>query len=151
MNLICKISMNRKDDDKKKLYTAIWIILGCYTYQIFVWYFRICAVLLVIWIIIWLFYLVNVIIDRRRRRWRRSKKKNIKIAWILYTILSIWIIIFGCLKIDVINNKFKERSKWISEYVSVSVNEKWNIWLKPNEIWIILKLLNNNIIFKLKK
>lgn len=129
-------------DIKKILYTVVSLILWYYTYEIFLWYFRTCAVLWFLWVIIWPFAFVDWLIDFKRRRWRRSKKKHIIIARTLYVIFVVWIAIFWCSKIDVAHEKFKELSVWSSEYIEVSVTEKWRLWLTPYRQWILLKVLN---------
>ena len=130
-------------DIEKILYTVVSLILWYYTYEIFLWYFRICAVLWFLWVIIRPFAFVNWLIDFKRRRRRRSKKIHRRIARTLYTIFAVWIVIFWCSKINVVHEKFKELSIWTSEYVEVSITEKWRLWLAPRWDWILLKVLDN--------
>jgi len=129
-------------DIKKWLYTIVSLILWYYTYEIFLWYFRICAVLWFLWVIIWPFAFVDWLIDFKRRRLRRSKKKYRIIARTLYAVFVVWVVIFWCSKIGVAHEKIKELSVWTSEYVEVSVTEKWRLWLAPYRQWILLKVLN---------
>lgn len=130
-------------DINELLYTTISLILSYYTYKIFLWYFRICATLWLIWLIIWPFIFVDWLIDFKRRRRRRSKKIHRRIARTLCAVFSIWTLIFWCSKIGIANEKFKEWSEWISEYSEIFVSEKWKLWLKPNVLWIAKKVLNN--------
>jgi len=130
-------------DTEKLVYTVVSLILWYYSYEIFLWYFRICAVLWFLWAIIRPFAFVNWLIDYNSRRRRRSKKKYRIIARTLYVIFVVWIVIFWCSKISVVHEKFKELSMWTSEYVEVSVTEKWRLWLMPRWDWILLKVLNN--------
>ena len=130
-------------DIKKILYTVVSLILWYYTYEIFLWYFRTCAVLWFLWAIIRPFAFVDWLIDFKRRRWRRSKKIHRRIARTLYIVFALWVVIFWCSKIDIIHEKFKDRSWWMSEVAEVSVTEKWKLWLMPRWNWIFLKVLNN--------
>lgn len=130
-------------DIEKTLYAIVSFILWYYTYEIFLWYFRTCAVLWFLWAIIWPFAFVNWLIDFKRRRFRRSKKIYRIIARTLYIVFAVWATIFWCSKIGVAHEKFKELSIWTSEYVEVSVTEKWKLWLMPRWDWILLKVLNN--------
>lgn len=129
-------------DIKKLTYTVVSLILWYYTYEIFLWYFRICAALWFLWAIIRPFAFVDWLIDFKRRRWRRSKKIHRRIARILCTVFALLATIFWCSKIGVVHEKFKDRSRWTSEYVEVSVTEKWKLWLMPRWDWILLKVLD---------
>lgn len=129
-------------DIEKTLYTIVSFILWYYTYEIFLWYFRTCAVLWFLWAIIWPFAFVNWLIDFKRRRFRRSKKIHRIIARALCIIFAVCVVIFWCSKIDVAHEKFKELSAWTSEYIEVSVTEKWRLWLVPSWQWILLKVLD---------
>lgn len=136
------MTRSKTTDIEKLLYAVVSLILWYYTYEIFLWYFRICAVLWFLWVIIWPFAFVDWLIDFKRRRWRRSKKIHRRIARILCTIFALLATIFWCSKIGVAHEKIKELSVWTSEYVEVSVTEKWRLWLAPYRQWILLKFLN---------
>ena len=130
-------------DIEKTLYAIVSFILWYYTYEIFLWCFRICAVLWFLWVIIWPFAFVDWLIDFKRRRFRRSKKIHRIIARALCIIFDVFVVIFCCSKIGVAHEKFKELSWWISEVAEVSITEKWRLWLKPYLLWITQKILNN--------
>ena len=129
-------------DIEKILYTVVSLILWYYTYEIFLWYFRICAVLWFLWVIIRPFAFVNWLIDFKRRRFRRSKKIHRIIARALCIIFDVCVVIFWCSKMGVAHEKIKVLSMWTSEYVDVSVTEKWKLWLMPRWDWILLKVLD---------